>query len=148
VEVIKQEIDTEKLRAELLADLLPGLRSAVAEEVGKIVASQEPAQPVQEAAAPAPGIDASQLESVLETVLARVMPAGGMAPGTPAARRSGPADPLFIPSKIVKKDAKAKIDVNSTATEGAADLDEAQAALRALKREKRGRKSKSEENEP
>jgi hypothetical protein len=149
VEVVKQEVDTEKLRAEILAELLPGVRSAVAEEMGKIAASQEATQPVQEAPAAAPGIDASQLENALENVMRRVMPAGGAAPGAPGAqRRSGPEEPMFIPSEIVKKDTKAKIDVKSKKSGETGDLDDAQAALRAMKRQKRGRKSKSEENEP
>lgn len=144
VEVVKQEVDTEKLKAELLGDLLPGLRAVVAEEMSKAVAQAAPA-PAQEVPAPAPSVDPEQLESVLERVVRRVVPAGGAVPGTAAARASGPEEPLFIPGNIVDKDAKAKIDVKSKATEGTDDLDDAQAALREIKRKRRAKKDGNEE---
>ena len=144
-----QEVDTEKLKRELLGDLIPGLRSVIAEEVGKM-AAQSAAQAPQAAAPPAMGMDAAQLEGVLESVLQRVMPAGGMAaPGGASGRGSkpsGPAEPLFIPSQILSKDSKSKIDVKQNTSEGAGDLDDAEAALRALRGKRRGKKNVNEEN--
>lgn len=141
---VVQEVDTDKLKAELLGDLLPGLRAAIAEEVGKVTA-QSPSEPT----APAPGLDAAQLEGVLESVLRRVgVPSGGGASaGARTRKSSGPEEPVFIPDKIVAKDRKAKIDVKQNASEGGEDLDDAQAALRALRGKKRGRKNGNEENE-
>jgi hypothetical protein len=143
---VVQEVDTEKLKAELLGDLIPGLRSVIAEEVGKAAAQNAPQAP-QAAPAPTQGLDAAQLEGVLESVLQRVMPAGGVAaPGAPR-RSSGPAEPVFIPDKIVSKDTKSKIDVKQKTSEGAGDLDDADAALRALRSKRRGKKNVNEENE-
>lgn len=138
---IVQEVDTAKLKEELLGELLPGLRSAIAEEVGK-VAAQVASQAPQAAPAAAPGLDAAQLEGVLENVLQRVLPAGGVAAPGAARRPSGPKEPVFIPDKIVSKDTKAKIDVKQKTSEGAGDLDDADAALRALRR---GKKNVNEE---
>jgi len=134
---VVEQVDTEKLRAEILGDLLPGIRAVIAEEVGKA-----------QAPAPQGGIDASQLEDVLESVLRRVAPAGGVAaaPSGGSRRSSGPEEPVFIPDQILSKDAQAKIDVKQKATEGGSDLDEAEAALRALKRKKRGRKKKESDS--
>lgn len=145
-ETVVQEIDTEKLKADLLKDLLPGLRSAIADEIGKIAAQSAP-EPAQEAPAPAAGIGAAELERVLESVLQRVAP-GGVAPaGSSGARRpSGPEEPVFIPGNLVSKDTKAKIDVKQKSTEGGGGLDDAQAALRALKRQKRGNNNGNKEN--
>lgn len=146
-ETVVQEVDTEKLKAELLGDLIPGLRSVIAEEVGK-VAAQAASEAAIAAPVPAASLDPAQLEGVLENVLRRVMPEGGVAGVAPRARKStGPEEPLFIPGKIVSKDTKAKIDVKQKATEGGEDLDDAQAALRALRSKKRGRKNGNEENE-
>jgi len=144
---IVQEVDTEKLKAELLGDLLPGLRSAIAEEVGK-VASQAPPEAPQAAPAPAASLDPAQLEGVLESVLRRVgLPTGGaVSPEGRTRKSSGPEEPVFIPDKIVAKDRKAKIDVKQKASEGGEELDDAQAALRALRGKKRGRKNRNEEN--
>jgi hypothetical protein len=146
---VVQEVDTEKLKAELLGDLIPGLRSVIAEEVGKMAAQSAPQAP-QAAPAPQAALDAAQLESVLEGVLQRVMPAGGaVAPGSSGRARkpSGPEEPVFIPGQIVSKDTKAKIDVKKKTSEGGGDLDDAQAALRALRGNRRGKKNVNEENE-
>jgi hypothetical protein len=146
---IVQEVDTEKLKQELLGDLIPGIREAIAAEVGKVATQAAQAAP-QPAPAPQAAIDPAQLEGVLENVLRRVggsvgaPGAGGSSGG--ARRPSGPAEPVFIPNQIVAKDAKAKIDVKQQATEGGEDLDDAQAALRALKRQRRGKKNGNEEN--
>lgn len=146
---VVQEVDTEKLRQELLGDLVGGLREVIAEEVGKAVSQAAPQAP-QQAPAPAAVLDAAQLESVLENVLGRMGPvATGGGAGTTSGRArkpSGPEEPLFIPKQIVPKDTKGKIDVKQKATEGGGDLDDAQAALRALKRNKRGKKNGNEEN--
>jgi len=144
---VVQEVDTERLKAELLGDLIPGLRSVIAEEVGK-VAAQAASEAAPTAPTPAPALDPAQLEGVLENVLRRVVPEGGVAGAAPRARKSsGPEEPLFIPDKIVSKDTKAKIDVKQKASEGGEELDDAQAALRALRSKKRGRKNGNEENE-
>lgn len=142
---VVQEVDTDKLKAELLSDLLPGLRSAIAEEMGKLTA-QNAAQASQAAPAPAAGIDAAQLEGVLESVLRRVgVPTASG--GTQGGRKtSGPVEPVFIPKTIVSKDIKAKINVNQKTSEGAGDLDDAEAALRALRGKRRGKKNVNEEN--
>jgi len=146
---VVQEVDTEKLKRELLGDLIPGLRSVIAEEVGK-AAALSASQAPQAAVAPATGMDAAQLEGVLESVLQRVMPAGGVAasgatPGR-SSKPSGPEEPVFIPSQIVSKGSKSKIDVKQKTSEGAGDLDDAEAALRALRGKRRGKKNGNEEN--
>ena len=132
---VPQEVDTEKIKAELLKDLLPGLRAVVAEEMSKVVAQQAPQTPQQ---APQ-GIDPEQLESVLERVVRRVVPAGGVASRT--RKNAASEEPLFIPGNIVDKDVEAKIDVASKATEDTEDLDDAQAALREIKRRRRAKKN-------
>ena len=143
--IVVQEVDTEKLKAELrgdllgelLGDLLPGLRAVVAEEMGKAVAQQASQQASQQAQVPVPasaqGIDADELESVLEKVVRRV----GVSTGGRDSRSSaGPEEPLFIPGKIVEKgkDMKGSISVKSTTSDEAGDVDEAQAALREMRR--------------
>jgi hypothetical protein len=137
-----------KMKSELLGDLIPNLKDVIAEEVSKAMASQPSKEPQQApAAAPAPsaGVDAATLESVLERVLGRVGgPVGGTSSGG-TSRRKDPDEPLFIPSTIVDKGAKGKITVSSKKTEGTDDLDDAQAALREMKRARRGRKNDSEE---
>lgn len=137
---VVQEVDTDKLKEELLTDLMGGLRSVIAEEVGKM-AAQNVSEPVQAPQAPAPGLDAAQLEGVLESVLRRVIPSGGMSPSKGARLPPGPHEPLFIPNQIVPKNAKAKIKVNQKASEDGTEFDDAQAALRALRGKKRGKKT-------
>ena len=137
---VESKIDTDelarKMKAELMGDLIPGIRDVIAQEVGKILASQEPQVPPEPVAPPQPGLDATQLESVLEGVLRRV----GVSGGGPASTARGPDDPLFIPKDIVDKNAKGKITVKSKESENTDDLDDAGAALREMKRAERGRK--------
>lgn len=143
---VVQEVDTDKLKQDLLGELLPGLRAVVADEIRKATAESAPQAPAQSATQQG-GIDAAQMADVLESVLRRVAPSGVAASSSGTSRKpSGPEEPLFIPGKIVAKDAKAKIDVKQKATEGGDGIDDAQEALRALKRKKRGRKN-VEENE-
>jgi len=142
---VVQEVDTEKLKAELLGDLLPGLQSAIAAEMGKMAAQMVSPAPQEALAAPAP-VDPAQLEAAMENVLRRVgMPSGGTGAAPGARRSSGPAEPVFIPKTIVSKDTKAKIDVKQKTSEGAGDLDDADAALRALRSKRRGKKNVNEE---
>ena len=145
--IVESQIDIDelarKMKAELLGDLIPNLKDVIAQEVGKALASQEPT-PAPQAPEPAPpGLDAAQLENVLEGVLRRVGVGGGGAAGQ-GSRVTGPADPLFIPKDIVDKDAKGKITVKSKKSEGTDDLDDAQAALREI-RARRGKKQGNEE---
>lgn len=143
---VVQEVDTDKLKAELLGDLLPGLRSVIAEEVGKVAAQNTPAPQ----STPSASLDPAQLESVLESVMRRVgVPTGDgvSSTGGDTRKSSGPKEPMYLPNKIIGKDTKAKIDVAQKASEGGGDLDDAQAALRALRGKKRGRKNGNEENE-
>lgn len=145
---VESKIDTDelarKMKAELIGDFVPGLRAAIAEEVGKVLAAREPQEVPQPVPAQQPGIDAAQLENVLESVLRRVgAPAGAGA--RQGSTPDGPEDPLFIPTAIVDKDAKGKITVKSKKTEGTDDLDDAQAALREMKRARRGRSKGSQE---
>lgn len=138
---VEKPVDQEALanmKAEILGDMraeiLGDMRSMIAEEVGKAAQS---------------GIDASQLESTLESVMRRVMPAGGA--GTPARGSSsetpeGPEDPLFFPTDIVDKEAKSRIAVKSEKSEETGDLDDAQALLREMKKGRgRGRTKETEE---
>lgn len=130
----------DKVRADLLNDLLPGLREAISQEVSRAVSSNS-----QQQADPAPqqqGLDAAQLEAVFEKVVSRMAPvAGGSSPAPGDSRKSsGPEEPLFIPKSLVDKNTKGKITVSSKKSEGADDLDSASDALRALKRAGRGRK--------
>ena len=138
-----QEVDTVKLKEELLEELMGGLRSVIAEEVGK-VAAQVASHTPQAAPAPASSLDATHLENVLESVLRRVgsggVPGPVRGPSGPKRGPSGPKEPVFIPDKIVSKDTKAKIDVKQKTSEGAGDLDDAEAALRALRGKRRGKK--------
>lgn len=72
----------------------------------------------------------------------RVMPAGAA-----QAVRADVAseDPLYMPGKLVDKDAKAKIEVKQTSSdEAGGDLDDAAEALRRMKR---GRGRTDEEND-
>jgi len=142
IEVVRQEVDTEELaqqvKAKFLQDLLPELQAVIAEEVGRGIAAQEARQAVQEAPEERPGLDRVELESVLESVLRRVLPDSERAISTPdGAEIGGIEEPIFIPRDVVKKDVEAKIEVRSKEVEGGGELDDAQTALRALKRKKR-----------
>jgi hypothetical protein len=146
--VVEHTVDTDelaaKMKAELLGDLLPNLKDVIAQEVGRALASHETPTPAPQRQED--GVTAGQLESVLESVMRRVMPAGGGASAVQGgSRNSGPEGPLFVPTKIVDKDAKGKITVKSAKSAEADDLDDAQAALREMKRARRGRKKSSEE---
>lgn len=147
--VVEAQVDTDELARKMKAELLGDLTSVIAQEVGKALAAHEPQEAPHapsEAAPAQPGLDAAQLENVLEGVLRRVgVSGGGGAPGGSAPR--GPEDPLFLPTDIVDKDAKGKITVKSKKSESTDDLDDAQAALREMKRAKRGRTKGSQENE-
>jgi hypothetical protein len=135
-------VDTDALAREVQMKIVEGLRPMIAEELGKALASQQQAE-VAPAPAPAPAaqLDQAQLAGVLESVLRRVMPTGG-APG--AAREVASEDPLYMPGKLVDKDAKAKIDVKQTSSDETSDLDDAAAALRKIKR---GRGTTNEETD-
>jgi hypothetical protein len=134
-----------KMKSELLGDLIPDIKEAIAQEVGKALA-QQPQRAPEPAAPAAPAMDASQLESVLEGVLRRVGISGGGGGGSQGgSKTSGPEEPLFIPSAIVDKGAKGKITVKSKKSEETDDLDDAQAALREMKRARRGKKKGNEE---
>jgi len=135
----------DKVRADLLNDLLPGLREAISQEVSKAVSSNNQ----QHSADPAPqqqGLDATQLEAVFEKVVRRMAPVGGSSSGQEDSRKiRGPEEPLFIPKSLVDKNTKGKITVSSKKSEGSDDIDSASDALRALKRAGRGRKKGSED---
>jgi hypothetical protein len=133
---VSTPMDTEALarqvKAEILGDLLPGIRAVVQEEMGKTGS----------------GIDAGQLENVLESVLRRVMPAGGVGGGTSRtpARRSPEADePLFIPTALVDKDAKSRISVKTETGGESESLDGAQELLREMKRRRGDGKTDADE---
>jgi hypothetical protein len=132
-------VDTDAIAREVQMKIVEGLRPMIAEELGKALASQQ-----SEVAAPAPApaaqLDSAQLAGVLESVLRRVMPAGAPA----SARAVSSEDPLYMPGKLVDKDAKAKIDVKQTSSEETSDLDDATAALRKIKR---GRGTTKEETD-
>lgn len=145
------QVDTseiaDKVREDLLSQLLPGLREAISQEVSRAVSESQPAPPPQADPAPQPtqGFDAAQLEEVLERVVSRVAPAGGSTGGSQTSRKDSGPEVRFIPKTIVDKNTKGKITVNSSKSEGADDLDSAQDALRALKRAGRGRKKGSKD---
>jgi len=133
-----------KMKSELIGDLIPDLKEAIAQEVGRALA-EHPQKAPEPAPAASPSMDAAQLESMLEGVLRRVGVSGGGGGAREGSRAKGPEDPLFIPTAIVDKDAKGKISVKSKKSEGTDDLDDAQAALREMKRARRGRKKGNEE---
>lgn len=138
-----------KMKSELLEDLIPNLKEVISEEVNRAVAAhqpqEKPQETPQEAPAPQQGFDAAQLESVLEGVLRRVGVSGGGSAASGGSRAKEDDGPIFIPKAIVDKDAKGKITVKSKKSEGTDDLDDAQAALREMKRARRGRKKGNEE---
>lgn len=137
---VSAPVDTEALarqmKAEILGDLLPGIRAVVQEEVGRAAANSGERA----------GIDAEQLENVLESVMRRVMPAGAPAQGSSPQRRTEAKEPLFIPSTIVDKDAKGRISVKSETSGETDDLDDANEMLRKMRRPPgAGRTSESED---
>ena len=86
---------------------------------------------------PAP-FDAGQLEHLLEAVLRRVMPASGGAPSQEKIVEF--EEPLYLPGKLVDKNAKARIAVRERASEeDGGDLDDAASALRKFKKRRAGR---------
>lgn len=142
------EVDTDELARKMKDELLGDIKSVIAQEVGKALAAQEPPAPQAAVPAPEPGLDATQLENVLEGVLRRVgVSGGGSGGGGKQGSTKGPEDPLFIPTDIVDKDARGKITVKSKESEGTDDLDEAGAALREMKRRSRAGKTKGNEEQ-
>lgn len=110
--------------------------SAIADEVQEKVMAQ--LRPLLEALAPSAPMDATQMAQLFESVVRKVMPAG--APGVAASASTRPSAepeaPLYLPTNLVDKDAKAKIDVATTSSNNEEEIDEAAAALRAMKRRK------------
>jgi hypothetical protein len=149
--VVEASVNVEELarrmKSELIGDLIPDIKEAIAQEVGKALAQQpqQPQQPRELTEPAAPAMDAAQLESLLESVLRRVGVQGGGTASQQAETAEGPEDPLFIPSVIIDKGAKGKITVKSKKSKGTDDLDDAQAALREMKRARRGKKKDNEE---
>lgn len=110
------------------------VRDALAREIQEKVLSG--LRPLLEGLLPspqAPAFDPAQLSGLLEEAMRRVLPAGT----SQGSRAPAPADdaPLYLPTNLVDPNAKAKIDIATTSSEDDG-LDEAAAALRALKQKK------------
>lgn len=131
---VDQDEIANKVRKELVGDLVPSLRQLIAEEVGKAISSQAPQESSEKEAPEAPAMGAAEIASVMESVL-RKMGTGGAS--TPSA---GPEDPLFIPNDLVNKDAKGKISIETAQSSEASDLDDAQELLRQMKKARKGKK--------
>ena len=136
------EVDTDEIAAKLRAQMLGDLREVVAQEVGKIVAAQTAQEaPKETPAQPAP-MDAEQMATVMEAAMKRVLGTQGggvvVPSGSSAARSApGPEEPLYMPSNLVDKDAKVAISVKTETSETGDELDDATAALRAMKKKKK-----------
>ena len=141
--VIEHKVDSDEVARKVKAELLGDIKNTIAEEVGKVLAASQASQETSEASpAPAPAMGADEMASVLETVLKRVLPSQGggavLPSGSSGARNTPSADePLYMPTNIVDKDAKAAITVESQTSKDGDDVDEAAQALRALRKKSR-----------
>jgi hypothetical protein len=134
--VVEPSLDIDALAMKIKTELIGDLRPAISEEVGRAVAEVQASQASQGAP-----LDAGQLETVLESVLRRVLPSGSVpsAPSVSApavSRAAAPEDPLYMPTRLVDPETRAKITVQKQETENA-EVDEAAEALRAH-RKRRG----------
>ena len=120
------DVDADAIARKVKAELMGDLRPAIAEEVGRALATVQ---------AQGGTVDQGQLETALEHVLRRLLPAGTPAPvGAPVAARKAPEEPLYMPQRIVDPDAKARIAVERRSSDGGGDVDDAAEALRAIRK--------------
>jgi len=128
------------LAAEIKAELLGDLKGTIAEEIAKALANQPKPEAPE---APAPQLGAAELAAVMEGVLKKHMPAqtgGGVVvtSGRPRSEKTEDEAPLYMPTGIVDKDAKAAISVQSKTTkEGGDELDENARLLREMRRKRK-----------
>jgi hypothetical protein len=125
--------------------LRENLRETIAEEIAKALAAhaelKTPPQGVNSGPSVSAAVDASMIATVMEEVLKKNLPnatSGGVIipssrPRTPT---SASDEPLYMPSNLVDKNAKSKISVSSNTSGKTEDVDDATAALRALKKNK------------
>lgn len=141
--IIEQTIDPEEVARQVKTELLGDLRNTVAEEIGKAMAAAQEAQMAQAAQASPPppqavvAQDPEQMAALIETVIKRVQQTQEGGNQAEAQKPQVPADPLYMPTNIVDKDAKAAISVSSKTSDDDGGVDDAAAALRALKKKRK-----------
>lgn len=134
------EPDTQALAAEIKAELLTDIKGTIAQEIAKAMASAAPQSPSEPQQAP---MTAEQMASVMEAVLAKHGGTGGGGVVMPSGHARKPDDdaPLYLPTGIVDKDAKAAISTKEEAKK-ADDLDENARLLREMRRKRKKKADK------
>jgi hypothetical protein len=140
--VVTADVDTDEIATKIRAQMLGDLREVVAQEVSKMMTPQAPQEAPEAAPSQAPAMDAEQMATVMEAAMKRVLASQGggvvVTSGSSSARKTpGPEEPLYMPSNLVNKDAKAAISVKTETSKTGDELDDATAALRALKKKKK-----------
>jgi hypothetical protein len=128
------EPDTAAIAAEIRAEIIGDVKSVIAQEIAKAMAEAQSAP--QQAQSP---MTAEMMAQVMETVLKRHTPVqtGGVVIPSKSAQKPEEDAPLYMPTGIVDKDAKAAISVQEKTKEGADDLDENARLLREMRRKRK-----------
>lgn len=135
VEKVVEAPNTEALAAQIKQELLGEMAGTIEAAVAAAMAAQVPAEPTQAA----PALDAATMAAIVQQAVAAALPSstGGVVIA-PTRRREETDEevPLYLPTGIVNKDAKAEITVQSESKDSD-DLDEAAKLLREMKRGKK-----------